>query len=1151
MVRHGLPPGRLFSEPVTTMRYTAQDDAGNMATCSFDIHVKVIRCTPPPPRVNNGYRICHLGTDYRLGSDCRYGCYEGYELTGASSKTIKCLDSGRWSGSFPTCKKLSCRRLPELSGMTKHCTDGSKVRSICTYSCTQPGYDILPGRRRAFVCQANKRWSGDPSSVTCKDMEPPKFKRVLNAIAFADKGSTSTTVEFMDPPEVEDNSSPANIIPVQVKGQKSKTRFSVGVHLIEFHAVDGAGNKAKPLKFKIIVKELVCHTLYRTAYQTVICEEGYRYGSPCYFFCDDNFALVGTANVTCERMGSHPYLYGAWTFGSRHPSCILQKKCPPLRAPDNGAMVCDTWFGGQFCQFMCRNGIDIPRTFKEYQLFHCGNTGIWNLNKCLADKIPNCVNPCDKGSFHDVTNSTCNLCAKGEYQDTEGQTTCLQCPSGHTTAGKGAADISSCQEACAAGSVSRTGISPYTPCELSTYQPQVGQSTCRRCAGSMTTISQGAVSVSECAEFDLELEPSNTSVAQASLELDNLVLGDSFVMSWWLRILYSNETRLLTVLGETHVDWLLVTVNDSSCITVNRYRVMRHLSSGIELHNLMTCDLIVLKLSTRDSFVGSVSQFNIWSGSEMLPQQPTCRSGKSGDKLSWRKFVNANLTESAVSLPGECDDFDNCASNPCHHGNCTDGLHSFDCECYHGYEGTRCETNIDDCLENVCEHNGTCVDQAGGFSCNCTDLFTGDLCEIAVVHGGWADWEDWSTCSVSCGQGVRTRKRSCTNPTPDNGGRECDSLDTEQEVCNETVCPVCKEISAPANGSVLCENSTTFINCTMDCDEGYLPDIEPLSSYYCGEQTGHIWNFETEQNPHRRLPFCSKTHNPETLSATYNIKYRNLRCGKNEAAMSIVRDHVTRLLQSDVTCVTDAKCDIDDVSVGCSVSMREKRDVSEESMGFTVTLRNNGDGPESGVVLESAMHALQDHAQVGSFTVNISGVLYHVDVNQTDVYGDVTCPEGMASYSYFCVPCGHGSFLSSDLCMLCGYGTYQDKPGQTACDQCPDGWTTDGVGSRDVSDCSVEQLSTKHAVAISLSVIVVLGTVIVIIIVILVRRFGRNAAYKLNQRCTTSDAHVATPILEMNEKYIQYPTTVSRQDAKLNRNQHGKKITQPLLQTNL
>ncbi|XP_041379784.1 signal peptide, CUB and EGF-like domain-containing protein 1, partial [Gigantopelta aegis] len=277
---------------------------------------------------------------------------------------------------------------------------------------------------------------------------------------------------------------------------------------------------------------------------------------------------------------------------------------------------------------------------------------------------------------------------------------------------------------------------------------------------------------------------------------------------------------------------------------------------------------------------------------------------------------------------------------------------------------------------------------------------------------------------------------------------------------------------------------------------GFLPDIEPLSSYYCGEQTAYVWNFETEQNPHRRLPFCSKTYTANTLSATYNIKYRDLRCRENEASASIVRDLVTRVLQSDVTCVRDGKCDIDDVSVGCSESAREKRDVSDDNMGFTVTLRNNVVSPETAALLESAMRALQDNAQVGSFTVNISGVVYYVDVNQTDVYGDVTCPQGMTSYSYFCVPCGQGSFLSHGSCMLCGNGAYQDKTGQTMCQQCPVGWTTDSLGSRRASDCTVERLpepalTTIDALAIAGPVTAVV-TVGVIVIFLIVRRFSRR-----------------------------------------------------------
>ena len=85
-----------------------------------------------------------------------------------------------------------------------------------------------------------------------------------------------------------------------------------------------------------------------------------------------------------------------------------------------------------------------------------------------------------------------------------------------------------------------------------------------------------------------------------------------------------------------------------------------------------------------------------------------------------------------------------------------------------------------------------------------------------------------------------------------------------------------------------------------------------------------------------------ETHKANELTATYNIKYRDLRCGENEAATSIVKNVVRHVLQLDVTCVKDAKCNVDDVSVGCSELRREKRDVSEDNLGFTVTLTNNG-----------------------------------------------------------------------------------------------------------------------------------------------------------------------------------------------------------------
>lgn len=39
-------------------------------------------------------------------------------------------------------------------------------------------------------------------------------------------------------------------------------------------------------------------------------------------------------------------------------------------------------------------------------------------------------------------------------------------------------------------------------------------------------------------------------------------------------------------------------------------------------------------------------------------------------------------------------DVDECASSPCVHGNCTDQINGYVCECIHGYIGVVCETGI-------------------------------------------------------------------------------------------------------------------------------------------------------------------------------------------------------------------------------------------------------------------------------------------------------------------------------------------------------------------------------------------------------------------------------------------------------------------------
>ncbi|XP_063676881.1 coadhesin-like [Bolinopsis microptera] len=58
------------------------------------------------------------------------------------------------------------------------------------------------------------------------------------------------------------------------------------------------------------------------------------------------------------------------------------------------------------------------------------------------------------------------------------------------------------------------------------------------------------------------------------------------------------------------------------------------------------------------------------------------------------------------------------------------------------------------------------------------------------VNGGWTDFEEWPGCCTECGTGTQTRTRTCTNPTPERGGKECEGGSTETRECNTQGCPV-------------------------------------------------------------------------------------------------------------------------------------------------------------------------------------------------------------------------------------------------------------------------------------------------------------------------------------------------------------------------
>ena len=62
---------------------------------------------------------------------------------------------------------------------------------------------------------------------------------------------------------------------------------------------------------------------------------------------------------------------------------------------------------------------------------------------------------------------------------------------------------------------------------------------------------------------------------------------------------------------------------------------------------------------------------------------------------------------------------------------------------------------------------------------------------VFPIHGGYTKWNNWTSCSQTCGGGLKQRSRSCTNPRPANKGRNCSVLGpaTETKRCRTQRCP--------------------------------------------------------------------------------------------------------------------------------------------------------------------------------------------------------------------------------------------------------------------------------------------------------------------------------------------------------------------------
>ncbi|KAL3867863.1 hypothetical protein ACJMK2_040709 [Sinanodonta woodiana] len=151
----------------------------------FQPTCEIIRC-PIPPEIDYG-TIKRDTNSY--GSSVVYSCIIGFEIVGES--TLTCLESGKWSSDFPSCIKIHCGPPAHIENGRTIGSDYS-LGSIIQYSCN-PGFELKGDNIQ--ICMANKRWTG--SNPTCQKISCGVPSAIKFGSYTGDKFSFGDTVEFV------------------------------------------------------------------------------------------------------------------------------------------------------------------------------------------------------------------------------------------------------------------------------------------------------------------------------------------------------------------------------------------------------------------------------------------------------------------------------------------------------------------------------------------------------------------------------------------------------------------------------------------------------------------------------------------------------------------------------------------------------------------------------------------------------------------------------------------------------------------------------------------------------------------------------------------------------------------------------------------